>query len=54
MNPHALDVLGYRDALAIVGGFASSPLGAGAVAALGPSIDPGEIREELATVERVT
>ncbi|HEU4456724.1 MAG TPA: hypothetical protein VFR81_26890, partial [Longimicrobium sp.] len=50
MNPHALDVLGYADALAIVGGLASSSLGREAVAGLHPSTEVGWIREELATV----
>lgn len=50
MNPHALDVLGYRDALGVVGGFASSPLGREAVLALEPSAEAVGIRAELALV----
>ena len=50
MNSHALEVLGYRDALGIVGGHASSPLGRAAVLEMRPSIDAGWIAGELATV----
>lgn len=53
MNPHALNVLEYRDALEIVARHASSAMGADAVRALEPSADLGWIRPELARVEEM-
>jgi DNA mismatch repair protein MutS2 len=53
MNPHALNVLEYRDALDIVARHASSPMGAEAVRALEPSADTGWIRPELERVEEM-
>jgi DNA mismatch repair protein MutS2 len=53
MNPHALNVLEYREALDLVARFASSGLGADAVRALSPSADPGFIEPELARVEEM-
>jgi DNA mismatch repair protein MutS2 len=53
MNPHALNVLEYRDALDIVARYASSALGAEAVRALEPSADLGWIEPELARVDQM-
>ena len=53
MNPHALNVLEYREALDLVARFASSGLGADAVRALTPSDDPAWIEPELARVEEM-
>lgn len=53
MNPHALNVLEYREALDLVARFASSGLGAEAVRALSPSADPAWIEPELARVEEM-
>jgi DNA mismatch repair protein MutS2 len=53
MNPHALNVLEYREALDLVARFASSGLGADAVRALSPSDDPAWIEPELARVEEM-
>ena len=53
MNPHALDVLEYRDALDIVARYASSSLGGEAVRALEPSADLGWIEPELARVDQM-
>jgi DNA mismatch repair protein MutS2 len=53
MNPHALNVLEYREALDLVARFASSGLGAEAVRALSPSDDPAWIEPELARVEEM-
>jgi DNA mismatch repair protein MutS2 len=53
MNPHALTVLEYREALDLVARSASSPLGADAVRALVPSTEPGWVRAELARVEEM-
>jgi DNA mismatch repair protein MutS2 len=53
MNPHALNVLEYREALDLVARFASSGLGADAVRALSPSADLGFIHPELARVEEM-
>ncbi|HEX5869326.1 MAG TPA: hypothetical protein VFY65_02860, partial [Longimicrobium sp.] len=53
MNPHALNVLEYREALDLVARFASSGQGADAVRALSPSADPGFIEPELARVEEM-
>ncbi|HEU4753354.1 MAG TPA: hypothetical protein VFU47_09625, partial [Armatimonadota bacterium] len=53
MNPHALNVLEYREALDLVARYASSALGAEAVRALSPSVDPGFIEPELARVEEM-
>jgi DNA mismatch repair protein MutS2 len=53
MNPHALNVLEYREALDLVARFASSGLGADAVRALSPSADLGFIHPELARVDEM-
>jgi len=53
MNPHALNVLEYRDALDIVARYASSSLGGDAVRALEPSADLGWIEPELARVDQM-
>ncbi|HEV7586840.1 MAG TPA: hypothetical protein VGO40_01825, partial [Longimicrobium sp.] len=53
MNPHALAVLEYREALDLVARFASSELGGGAVRALQPSADPGWIAPELERVDQM-
>ncbi len=53
MNPHALNVLEYRDALDIVARYASSSLGGDAVRALEPSTDLGWIEPELARVDQM-
>jgi DNA mismatch repair protein MutS2 len=53
MNQHALDVLQYPEALQLVAGFASSPLGADAVRSLKPSNASGWIREELERVDQM-
>lgn len=53
MNPHALNVLEYRDALDIVARYASSALGADAVRALAPSADLGWIEPEIARVDQM-
>jgi len=53
MNQHALDVLQYPEALQLVAGFASSPLGAAAVRSLEPSDAAGWIREELERVDQM-
>ena len=53
MNPHALSVLEYREALDLVARFASSELGAGAVRALQPSADLGWIAPELERVDQM-
>jgi DNA mismatch repair protein MutS2 len=53
MNPHALNVLEYREALDLVARFASSSPGAEAVRALSPSDDLGWIEPELARVEEM-
>ncbi|HST62756.1 MAG TPA: MutS2/Smr-associated SH3 domain-containing protein, partial [Longimicrobium sp.] len=53
MNPHALNVLEYREALDLVARYASSALGAGAVRALSPSDDPAWIVPELARVDEM-
>ena len=50
MNAHALSVLEYRAALAVVAGRAASPLGRGAVERRMPSSNPDEVRAELARV----
>lgn len=53
MNPHALNVLEYREALDLVARYASSASGAEAVRALEPSTDPAWIAPELARVEEM-
>ncbi|HET6765179.1 MAG TPA: MutS2/Smr-associated SH3 domain-containing protein, partial [Longimicrobiaceae bacterium] len=53
MNPHALHVLEYHEALDLVAKYASSPLGAEAVRALEPSADLGWIEPELARVDEM-
>jgi DNA mismatch repair protein MutS2 len=50
MNQHALKVLEYPQALALVARHASSELGAAAVRALEPSVDRGWIEAELSRV----
>src|SRR5688500_6573246 len=54
MNSHALEVLGYREALAIVGGMASSNLGREAVETLHPSTEASWITGELAIVTEMS
>ena len=53
MNPHALNVLEYREALDLVARFASSGLGADAVRALSPGDDLALIEPELARVQEM-
>ena len=53
MNPHALAVLEYPEALDLVARHASSALGAEAVRALVPSADLGWIVPELERVEEM-
>lgn len=53
MNPHALNVLEYREALDLVARFASSGLGADAVRALSPRDDLASIEPELARVDEM-
>lgn len=53
MNRHALQVLQYPEALALVAGFASHPLGAEAVRSLTPSDAPAWIEPELRRVEQM-
>jgi DNA mismatch repair protein MutS2 len=53
MNPHALNVLEYREALDLVARHASSALGAEAVRALEPSADLGWIEPELRRVDEM-
>jgi DNA mismatch repair protein MutS2 len=53
MNPHALDVLEYAEALGRVARCASSTLGAEAVRALEPGFERELIQEELAAVEEM-
>jgi DNA mismatch repair protein MutS2 len=53
MNPHALNVLEYREALALVARHAASALGAEAVRALEPSAQRAWIEPELARVEEM-
>lgn len=50
MNPHALSVLEFSEALDVVAGHAASGLGAQAVRDLQPSAEPAVVRERLATV----
>jgi DNA mismatch repair protein MutS2 len=54
MNRHALDVLQYPEALAVIAGHASSPLGAEAVRALRPSVQLTDVRDELARVSQMS
>jgi DNA mismatch repair protein MutS2 len=53
MNPHALAVLEYREALDLVARYASSELGGEAVRALQPSADLGWITPELERVDQM-
>ena len=53
MNRHALQVVQFPEALAVVAGHASSTLGAAAVRALTPSQSPGWITEELQRVDQL-
>lgn len=53
MNPHALNVLEYREALELVARHASSQLGAQAVRELEPSADLGWIAPELERVDEM-
>jgi hypothetical protein len=48
VNPHALAVLEFPEALRAVAARAGSPLGREALLALGPSSDPDHVRAELA------
>jgi DNA mismatch repair protein MutS2 len=54
MNRHALDVLQFREALGVVAGHASSPLGAEAVRALDPSDSVAGVRDELQRVDQMS
>jgi DNA mismatch repair protein MutS2 len=54
MNRHALDVLQYPEALALVAGHASSPLGAEAVRALEPSDAVAYVVDELSRVDQMS
>lgn len=54
MNRHALEVLQLTEALALVAGHASSPLGAEAVRALRPSPDYAIVRDELLRVDQMS
>ena len=53
MNTHALTVLQYPDALAVVASFASSTLGADAVRSLTPSTSAERIETELRRVDEM-
>jgi DNA mismatch repair protein MutS2 len=53
MNRHALDVLQFPEALAVVAGHASSTLGAEAVRALLPSDSLAEVIDELRRVDQM-
>ncbi|HEX6695047.1 MAG TPA: endonuclease MutS2 [Longimicrobiales bacterium] len=53
MNRHALDVLQFPNALAVIAGSASSSLGAAAVRALTPSTDRAWIEHELERVDQM-
>lgn len=53
MNRHALEVLQFREALALVSGYASSELGGMAVRALEPSDAPAWVKEELRRVDQM-
>jgi DNA mismatch repair protein MutS2 len=53
MNEHALQVLQFDEALAVVAGHASSPLGAEAVRALRPSDTRAWVDEELRRVDQM-
>lgn len=54
MNRHALDVLQFPEALRLVAGQASSPLGAEAVRALEPSDSPAFVIDELRRVDQMS
>jgi DNA mismatch repair protein MutS2 len=54
MNRHALDVLQYPEALALVAGHASSELGAAAVRALEPSDSAALVTDELLRVDQMS
>jgi DNA mismatch repair protein MutS2 len=54
MNQHALDVLQYAEALKLVAGHASSPLGAEAVRALQPMDSAEAVRAELLRVDQMS
>ncbi|HET9441634.1 MAG TPA: endonuclease MutS2 [Longimicrobiales bacterium] len=53
MNPHALSVLQYADALSLVAGFASSNLGAEALRTFDPTDSRAWIQDELQRVEQM-
>jgi DNA mismatch repair protein MutS2 len=53
MNRHALDVLQFPEALAVVAGQAASPLGAEAVRALEPSVSIAFVTDELRRVDEM-
>lgn len=53
MDAHTLAVLEFPEALAVVAGLASSPLGGEAVRALQPAVDAAEVAAELARVDEV-
>jgi DNA mismatch repair protein MutS2 len=54
MNRHALQVLQFPEALAVVAGYASSPLGAEAVRRLLPSVTPALVQDELLRVDQMS
>jgi len=53
MNRHALQVVQFPEALAVVASHAASPLGSAAVQALLPAHDPDRIAEELRRVDQM-
>src|SRR5512141_1114257 len=53
MNRHALNVLQFDEALRVVAGYASSPLGAEAVRELAPSDARGWVEAELRRVDQM-
>src|SRR5262245_64061602 len=53
MNRHALQVLQFSEALDVVAGYASGPLGAAAVRALEPSYVLSVVNTELQRVEQM-
>jgi DNA mismatch repair protein MutS2 len=54
MNRHALEVLQFPEVLAVIGGHASSPLGAAAVRRLEPSDSMAVVTDELVRVDQMS
>jgi DNA mismatch repair protein MutS2 len=54
MNRHALQVLQFPEALAVVAGYASSPVGAEAVRGLSPSDSVALVQDELRRVDQMS